>query len=757
VTADARIPNALSASLASACVIAMLAVIATGCESWSEPRTDRPGIDAEPPRPPPGVARPGPTPLGPLSQEDEDQPVQRVIQRGTGTFLNPTDQRARASVTTDASGEISLNVVDAELREVVRLVLEDALGVNYVIDPTVGGRITVQTTRPVPAEDLVPVLDAVLRMNGAALVQTGDLFRVVPIDQALTSGPMPEVRPQPGAGTQGFGVQVVPLRFVSATQLAPLLEPFTPAGGSVQVSTAGNLLLLAGTSEQLATLQDLVSIFDVDWMRGMSFGLFPLETAAAPELAQELDQVFGSTEAGPLTGVVRVVPIERLNAILVVSSQPAYLDQAETWVERLDRIGEGEEPQIYVYPVQNGRAATLAEVLSEIFDARTATVGEPSLLAPGLAPIELTSTQPFALGGAEEMQQEEEQQPFAEETEAEERRRQARTGLTGARPPAARAPAARPATARPAGAPDEDEIRIIADDSTNSLVIRASPRDYRKIREALEKLDILPLQVLIEATIAEVTLTDQLRYGIEWFLRSGEFETSFSTLRGRRAGQVLPSFPGFSALFASDDDVRVVLNALEDVTDVDVISSPQVVVLDNQTAQLEVGDQVPVATSQVENLDDDDDAVRNTIEQVQTGVILSVTPRVNAGGLVTMEIQQEVSDAIRTETSDIDSPTISQRRIASTVAVQSGQTVALGGLIRDNRENRQTGIPFLSTIPVIGWLFGVTDTISERTELLVLITPTVIGSEEQARAATEELRRRLSGVEPLGTRLGRRR
>jgi general secretion pathway protein D len=701
-----------------------------GCaaESWRQAGRD------EPARLPASTAaetlgKTSAEPTRPIAINDADQQVARAVDRGTGTFVRPLNDGAEAA-TTNASGEITLNVVDVELREVVRLVLQDALGVNYVIDPSVGGRITVQTTRPVPAGDLVPVLDAVLRMNGAALVQTGDLFRVMPIDQALTSGPMPEVRPLPGARSRGFGVQVVPLRFVSATELAPLLEPFAPAGGAVQVDAARNLLLLAGTSEQLATLQNLVSIFDVDWMRGMSFGLFPLDTAAASDLAHELDQVFGGTETGPLAGVVRVVPIERLNAILVVSSQPSYLDQAETWIERLDRVGEGEEPEIHVYPVQNGRAATLAEVLSEIFDARTATVGEPSLLAPGLEPIELTSTQPFALGGAPDVRQ-----TLAGRTEADERRRPARSGLTGPRPPA--------------GAHRKNEIRIIADDSTNALVIRASPRDYRKVRDALAKLDILPLQVLIEATIAEVSLRDQLRYGIEWFFRSGEFQTRFSTATG---GGVSPRFPGFSALF-QNADAAVVLNALENITDVDVISSPQVVVLDNQTAQLQVGDQVPILTQQAQSVVDVDAPVLNSIEQVQTGVILSVTPRVNAGGLVTMEIQQEVSDAVETTTSTINSPTISQRRIASTIAVQSGETVALGGLIRDNRDNRQTGLPFLSKLPVIGSLFGVTDTTSERTELLVLITPTVIGSQEEARAATEELRRRLSSVAPLSRRL----
>ncbi|MGH6913905.1 MAG: secretin N-terminal domain-containing protein, partial [Geminicoccales bacterium] len=296
----------------------------------------------------------------------------RVVERGTGMLVAAPPGPSHARVTTGPTGEITLNVVDAEVREVVRMVLQEALGANYVIDPAVGGRITVQTSRPLPPQDLVPVLDSVLRLNGAALLHTGDLYKVVPIDQALTSGPVPELRPLPRAGTPGFGVQIVPLRFVSATEMARLLEPFAPPSGTVQADPARNLLLLAGSADQLATLRDLVASFDVDWLKGMSFGLFPLDVAQPTQLAQELDQVFGDTAEGPLAGVVRFVPIDRLNAILVVSSRPEYLSEAETWIARLDRVGEGGEPRIYVYSVQNGRAANLADVLSQIFGASTA-------------------------------------------------------------------------------------------------------------------------------------------------------------------------------------------------------------------------------------------------------------------------------------------------------------------------------------------------------------------------------------------------
>jgi general secretion pathway protein D len=725
----------MSVPTVSVFALAVVAAALVGCDTWPERDYDRSSAATQPAEPLTST-RLGPTELS-LPTQDEGETVQRVVQRGTGTFLRPPDRRAQASVTTDASGGIMLNVVDADVREVVRMVLESALHANYVIDPAVGGRITVQTTRPIPPKDLVPVLDAVLRMNGAALVQTGDLFKVVPIDLALSAGAMPDVEPLPGSGTPGFGVQVVPLRFVSANELGAVLQPFTPPGGAVQVDAVRNLLLLAGASDQLGSLRDLVAIFDVDWMRGMSFGLFPLDNATAPDLAQELDQIFGGTEAGPLAGVVRVVPIERLNSILVVSSQPAYIDQAETWVTRLDRTGDGDEPQLYVYPVQNARASNLAEVLSGIFGAEAATVGA-SLLAPGREAVQLESSQGFELGATE-----------GEETSPDE-------DITAERPVPARRPGpAISATLSPtsvAFGPEEEgqpEIRIIADDSTNSLVIRALPADYRKIREAIEKLDTLPLQVMIEATIAEVTLTNDLRYGVEWFFRSGDFEATFSQ-RSAANQPVRGTFPGFSALF-SNADVRVVLSALEQVSDVNVISTPQLLVLDNQTARLQVGDQVPITVQSAAPITGGVDTIVNSIELRDTGVILTVTPRVNAGGLVILEIQQEVSNVVRAETvtqSELTTPTISQRLVSSTVAVQHGQTVALGGLITDNRERSRDGVPILSSIPIIGVLFSTRSTVDDRTELLVLLTPRVIDSPERAQAVTEEIRRRITGIMP---------
>jgi len=212
---------------------------------------------------------------------------------------------------------------------------------------------------------------------------------------------------------------------------------------------------------------------------------------------------------------------------------------------------------------------------------------------------------------------------------------------------------------------------------------------------------------------------------------------------------VLSTFPGFSALFSSDN-IGVVLNALEEVTDVDVISSPQLLVLDNQTARLQVGDQVPITTQQATSVIDPDAPLVSSVELRDTGVILTVTPRVNASGLVILEIQQEVSDVVAsvTETAaEQSTPTINQRQISSTVAVQSGETVALGGLITDDRDRSRSGLPILSRIPIVGALFSTRSRTMRRTELLVLLTPSVIGSQAEARAATDELRRRMRGLD----------
>ena len=670
---------------------------------------------------------------------DDDQPpfTEPVIERGDGRIIGEPRSQSKADVSQSQSGDVTLNVVDAEIRDVVRLVLEDALGVNYSIDPAVTGSITVRTSKPIPAEDVIPTLGSILSLNGVSIVDAGGIYKILPTDRAVAAGTRPVGRVAARVRNARSGVQVAPLYHADAAQLGELLQPFIAGQGSVQVDRARNTLLMIGSPDQIATMTDLIDMFDVDWMDGMSFGLYPLESVGATQLAGELDQILGDPEVGVVAGGVRLVPIDRLSALIVISAEAGSLDRVESWIKRLDKKGEGEGDQVYVYEVQNGRASDLASVLGELFDIRSTSVGAESPLAPGFEPVSLGS--PLSPAGSDI-----EGDNLLSEGED---RLPTRSAYGGAGDRLGRRGGynARSLTQ----GQGDSATRIVADEANNALLIRATAKEYKKIQAALEELDRRPLQVLLEATIAEVTLQDELSYGVQWFFSSGESGVTLSEFADGVVGQV---FPGFSGLLQRGD-VRAVLNALDSISEVNVISSPQVLVLDNQTAQLEVGDEVPIVTQQAESFDTSDARLVNTVEQRQTGVILSVTPRVNANGLVVLDIQQEVSDVVRTTTSGIDSPTIAQRRIDTSVAVSSDQTVVLGGLIQDDVEEFNSGVPILKDIPLLGNLFSATTKASSRTELLVLITPKVLTNQDEAVAATEELRRRLWSLEPLQAKI----
>ena len=658
--------------------------------------------------------------------------VEPFVELGTGRVIGKSKAAVRADLHRNQSGDITLNVVNAEIRDVIRLVLEDALGVNYVIDPSIEGIITVRTSRPIPAKDAVATLGSILSLNDAALVDVDGLYKIVPSDQAAMAGGKPLGRDEGLRREVGSGVQIAPLLHADASELAALLQPLAGDLSSVQVDTARNILLLVGPPQQIATMTDLIDMFDVDWMRGRSLGLYPLEAVGAEQLAAELDQILGESETGSLKGGIRLVPLERLRALIVIATRAENLRRIEDWIKRLDKPGQGQGDQVYVYEVQNGRATDLASVLGELFDIQSTSVGEHALLAPGLEPIALSSSSPT----------------FGRSDEGDNARASGRAQFQGSTFGRGGNGGSVGKQFLTSGSKDS-ETRIVADETNNALLIRATAKEYQKIEAALDELDQQPLQVLLEATIAEVTLKDELSYGVQWFLGSDDVDIRLSEFGDGTIGQL---FPGFSGLL-SRGDVRAVLNALDSVSEVNVISSPQILVLDNQTALLEVGDEVPIVTQQAEGIEATDVRVINTVEQRQTGVILKVTPRVNANGHVVLDIHQEVSDVVRTTTSGIDSPTIAQRRINTSVAVSSDQTVALGGLIQDDVEEIESGVPILKDIPVIGALFGATTQATSRTELLVLITPKVLTNQQDAIAMTNELRRRFQSLEPLQAKI----
>lgn len=679
-------------------------------------------------------------------------------------------------------GAILLNFENTNIREVVKTILGDILEENYVIDKAVQGTVTAQTGRPLPKDALMPTLEALLRMNNAALVRAEGLNKVVPLNQAIQGNLSPRLKSAGSAA--GYGVRIVPLRYIGVTEMQQILEPFVPQGAILRADPARNLLILAGTAQELAQWQETIDIFDVNWLEGMSVGLYKLERTDAELVVNELNAVLGPEAATPLAGMFRFVPIERLNAVLIITSQSKYLEEAQTWVERLDRGEDAEAERLYVYPVQNGKAEHLAGLLQEAFGQGGGRRTTPAArVAPGRERVELGSSRRGSFGSSQtggfgssprggfgsssmggfraqvldpstsQARDLRASQAEAEEGDKEDKKPKT-TSLAGIE-------------LGRAGADDaaaETEVRIIPDVENNTLVISATSRDYEKILSALRQLDIPPRQVLVEATIAEVTLADNLQYGLQWFFRN-----EVGPLGGVGGLGTLPSvgdgLSGLQALVAGGSDTftyalthggvaRALLQTLASDSKLKVLSSPQLLALDNQTAAIRVGDQVPVLTSRTAGQAGTGNTLTTQVQFRDTGVLLTVTPRINAGGRVTLEIRQEVTDVKSAAGGVEDNPTFFQRSFESVVTVQSGETIVLGGLIQDSDDFSDRGVPFLHKLPLIGPLFGTTTRDKRRTELIVLMTPRVVRNQHEARLVTEEFRQKMRNASDVAEEMG---
>ncbi len=674
------------------------------------------------------------------SRSEVSEPSRRVggTYPGTDRFSAPPAGGGTVGYAAETTGPVSLNFVETDLREVIKAILGDLLGENYVVDPEVQGTVTLQTSRPMSRPELINALDDVLSINGAALVQSDGLFKVLPKERAASAG-----LASSGVGSsrvRGSGIQVVPLRFISAIEMEEVLKPFTPPSATVRVDPDRNLLILGGTPGEREQLLELVRTFDVDWLEGMSFAIQPIQSGSAEAMVDDLDQIFRTNEGGRRAGLVRFVPVDRLNAILVMSPRRELLAKAQTWIRRLD-AGDSDEPRVYVYYCQNTRAEELADVLNQIFnEASPATTATPRReLAPG---FEAATIGDDRLGSRESIE-------FARagETDAFGQAYQVDGGAEAGVPPR------RPPTLAARGpgsfvSPEPDDIRIIADPIKNALVIRATPQDYRKVEAALQRLDVQSLQVLIEATFVEVGLTDDLAFGTQWRFESGG---STFTLPDLVSG--VTGVSGFFswALTLNDSSIRATLQAIQTVTETNIVSSPNMLVLDNQEARIQVGGEEPVPTRTSQSVISPDAPIVSSIEYRETGTILSVIPRVNDSGLVTLEIIQEVSD-VDDQPRDVGgtfAPAFTQRTVQSTVAVHDGESVVLGGQIFDASGRTDSGVPWFSQIPIIGFLFGTQASTFERTELVVIITPRVVRDRGTARQATDSLNQRMRRLRPI--------
>jgi general secretion pathway protein D len=733
----------------------------------------------------------------------------------TGTLFGSPDKGGNGSAKRSVpprEGKYTLNFEDAELSEVAKVILGDTLKVNYVISPKVTGKVSLQTTRALTEDEMIPTLEMLLKTNGAVLIKDRSLYRIEPEATGTVNAPSVGVGRFGQSIPPGFQLRVVPLRYVGAAEMQKVIEPLMPPKSVIRVDENRNLLLLAASADELQSVMETISIFDVDFMRGMSVGLFPLKNVEAGTVAEELDKLLTVSGKGPMAGMFRLMPIERLQSILVVSPQPRYLDEVQTWIERLDRYNPTKTSNMHVYRVQNVDALELANTLSQIFGQGGRGNRTPGAsLAPGMSGSTIGGgggsssgyggSSSSGLGGSSSS-------GFGGSSSSGMGGGSSSSGIGGSSSGLGGSSSSGMGGSSSSGfggsssssgfggggsgsgfgsggssgsgsfgsgsggsfggggssggsgnqrsrssqvADLGNNMRIVADPINNALIIMAKPQDFRDIEAVIKQLDIMPMQVLIDATIIEVALTDELKYGLKWYFTHSEGGTDGAALLSDTAAAALAATGGFSYFLTSGSGFKLKLDMLASKGKANVLSSPSLMVLNNQEASIVVGNQVPILSS-VAAVPSVGTAAgvlgTQSIQYRPTGVQLKVRPRVNAGGLVSMEIEQAVDniDQAATDQSKIASPTIRQRKVTSQVAIKSSETVILGGLINEAASTNVTGIPVLSELPWIGPLFSSTSKKMERTELVVLITPRVVENSTSSQQITNEYRRRLSNL-----------
>ncbi len=756
-----------------------------GCANLPQPRDDG-ALQREAMA---GTHNPVPAPL-PLNRGLDTatpRPPQATISEGSGRFVRPTTL-VTPHQTATGSNAVTFNFENQPVQAVVKAILGDLLKQNYTIVPGVEGNISFSTAQPVDQEQALPILETLLSWTHNALVKRAGGYVVLPEKDAVSGNLVPSL----GAAAPGGGLQarLFPLRYISATEMQKLIKPFVRKDAVLLVDPSRNLLVLAGTPQELADDERMVRTFDVDWLRGTSVGVFNLQYARVGELMPKLDSLFGEHGSTPLAGMLRFIPIERTNALVVISTQPDYLREVGDWIEKID-AGGGNQPQLFVYDVRNLKASDLARYLAQIYTNNAGNSADNGgQVGPGLSSGTLgsadnanatsmgstagsfgntgTGVGAVGSGGLSGGSGSGLGSGIGDSRDGSGLGNiGSNTGVGGTMAGGGVSSAFGSNAQQGAGgaagsqqyASSDGSVRISSVDANNQLLVRARPSQWEEIKRAIDKLDNVPLQVQIETRILEVKLTGQFQFGVQWYLKglvgstvdaNGNFVPGSTTARQYGAlGDGGPGFQGQPFFYSFlNHNMQVAVRAMETSGNTKTLSAPSMVVMNNQVGSIQVGDNIPINQTTV-NTGIGAATSYNSVQYLTTGVILKVRPRINPGGLVYMDVSQQVSQRDASQPIINGNPSISQRELSTQVAVQSGQTVLLGGLIQQDEGKTNVGIPGLNRVPVIGRLFGSTNRNRDRTELIVLITPRIIRNSEDAKRVTDDYQEKFESLAPL--------
>lgn len=661
-------------------------------------------IKAERPEP---VKEPSPLLLR-KGEEEKKKPISPEI------TPRPTPEKPKSS-------GIILNFDNADLYEVIK-VLAEVLQFNYLIDPRVKGVVNIHTTRPLSGEEVWPVFFSILKLSGATAIKKETLYEIVPFSEAkkglppISSSGVSEKLPS----EERYTIQIIPLRFIPVTEASKMIKPFLSDGADIIEHPGHNILIIGDLASNVKKSLEILKIFDIDFFADLKVRIYPILNADVTEIAKEMERIFSSFEVSIKSGRgvgITFTPITRINSLLVVSWIPEIFEKVEAWLKQLDVApAEGTKPGVFIYYVQNGKAKDIAEVLKQVF--------VPS---------------------------KEKKVEFKEKVVEP-------TPPRGVKPtPSTPTPAPTPTPTTPPkeaeAAVPEGEIIIVVDETNNALVIRALPRDYKVILDTIKKLDLYPKQVLIEVLLAEITLDDSTKFGIEWsrFLDTishGRYMQE--VILGATPPTTIPALTSgirYSIVEAAGRFSAAIKAAASDGR-LKVISSPHLLASNNKEAKIQIGVSQPVlTTTYTTTATATTNVVEGTIEYKDVGIILTVTPRISDGGLVTMELTIEDSSVDTTALGGLANIPYFRKKTAKTVlSVLEGQLIVIGGLIEDSKNTQKVGVPLLSKIPILGALFGSQEYTTKKTELILMMTPHVITDHIQSRAVSEEFKSKIEGL-----------
>jgi general secretion pathway protein D len=672
-------------------------------------------------QPPAGTPAPA-GPPAPQPSQPEPAPSTPLQTPPAGQTAPPTQTPPATPPAVAGGPGVGFRLDNADLLQFINLVASE-LKLNYIVDAAVKGAVTISTSGELKPEDLLPILESVLKMNGATAIKTGNFYRFVP----LAAAPKNLLGLSTSSNTAELPtddrmlMQIIPLKFIFAADVGKMLTPFLSEGGTATALDAGNTLILVDDSLNVKRLMEIIQQFDNTSFAAQRVRLLPVHNNMASALVPELEAIFSTYALSDKQTPLRFLPLDRINGILVAAADPAAFAEVEQWIGKLDQPATPNGIQTFVYKVQYSEAGRLVRLLNALRGLGGETTGETGTGTSGRGRV-------GGRGGAggTSLQEEVSQQGSNEIT--------ASAGLFS------------PGGGKGSGTANEPTLRIITDPVSNSVIVQGTAQEYADIAKTLDKLDVVPRQVQIEARVYEVDLTGALSLGLEYALQQRGTGTTPLQFLG---GYAKSALTGSTGTVVGSRQLMAFLTATENRSRVRTLSAPTLLTTDSTEARIQVGISVPMLTSQalVAGAQSGSNSLfTNTINNQDTGIMLSVTPRITSTGLVSLRINQEVSAAQPNSSSTIQSPSISKRTVTTQAVAQDGQTIALGGMISYTNTKTINRIPLLGDIPWLGVLFGSTSYTSQETELIVLLTPHIISTLPAAAAATRELEDRLKDL-----------